>query len=86
MIATINSTQATDQHPILAKNSTFFSKKRTSQISTPQSVLHQNKALHNFHKCEQRLLAGHIRALYIYNILYVYIAYIYIYIYIFGSI
>ena len=43
------------QCPILAKKGIFFEKKGTTNFTTPYSnpffdVLHQNKALHNFHK------------------------------------
>ena len=74
MIATIKSPQAIDENPILAKESSFL-KRRASKRSPPfiqtlfnpfLSVLHQNKTLYNFHRREQRLIAGRIRALYIY--------------------
>ena len=43
------------RHLILAKKSTFFEKKGTKNFPTPYSIpllsiLHQNKALHNFYK------------------------------------
>ena len=46
----------------------FFSKKGTRNFTTPYSipflsVLHQNKALHNFHKRGQRATAGRIKGL-----------------------
>ena len=48
------------QHLILAQKSTFLGKKNTKNLTTPYSmpflsVLHQNKALHNFHKRGKRL-------------------------------
>ena len=47
------------QHLILAKKST---RNFIAPYSTPfLSVLHQSKALHNFHKMGQRAIAGHIK-------------------------
>ena len=46
----------------------FFEKKGTKNLTTPYSipflsVLHQNKALHNFHKRGQRPTVGRIKGL-----------------------
>ena len=49
------------QHLVLAKNGT---KNFTIPSSIPfLSVLHQNKALHNFHKRGQHPIAGDIKGL-----------------------
>ena len=45
-----------------------FFKKKSKNFTTAYSflflsVLHQNKALHNFHKREQRPIAGYIKGL-----------------------
>ena len=46
----------------------FFQKKGTKNLTTPYSipflsVLHQNNALHNFHKRGKRSAVGHIKRL-----------------------
>ena len=51
---------------MLAKKGTFFQKKGTNNFIIPYlilflRVLHQNKALHNFHKKGQRLIAGCVK-------------------------
>ena len=56
------------QRPILVEKGPFLKKKNTKNITIPYSnpflsVLHQNKALHNFHKREQRTIAGWIKGL-----------------------
>ena len=53
---------------MLAKKETFFQKKGTNNFIIPYlilflRVLHQNKALHNFHKRGQGLIAGCMKGL-----------------------
>ena len=55
-------------HPILAKKGTFFKKRDIKSFTTCylipfQSVLYQNKALHNFHKKGQHPIARHMKGL-----------------------
>ena len=56
------------QHPILPKKGTLFEKREHRNFTTPYSipflnVLHQNKALHIFHKRGQHLIARCIKGL-----------------------
>ena len=53
---------------MLAKKGTFFKKRviksfTTSYLIPFQSVLYQNKALHNFHKKGQHPIARHMKGL-----------------------
>ena len=58
-----------EHRPILSKKGTFFEKKKEHQkfhhplFNFFLSVLHKNKALHNFHKSVQRLITGRIKGL-----------------------
>ena len=59
------------QRPILPKRALLLKKRgpKTKNFTTPHSILflsilHKNKALHNFHKREHRPIAGRIKGLY----------------------
>ena len=61
-----------EHRPILSKKGTFFEKKKKKEkhqkfhhpLFNPfLSVLHKNKALHNFRKSVQCLITGHIKGL-----------------------